>query len=111
MMNSDNKAYARQLPQMVSLIAIVIFTLFVALCSAFTIYITYGHFSTQKGWTVCAMSVGSVCLFVGYCWYRLFIEKPPVEPEVFHEQAEGVWPPAPTHQGKLSRERNRHSDT
>lgn len=95
-MNSDDKTYPFQLPQIVSVIAILIFTLFVGLCSAFTIYITYAHFSTQKGWTVCAMSVLSVLAFVGYCWYRVFTEKPPIKAEVYPEQPEGVWPPPPT---------------
>ena len=94
-MNRDNKTYSLQLPQIVSVIAILIFTLFVGLCSAFTIYITDTHFNTQKGWTVCAMSVLSVLAFIGYCWYRVFTEKPVARPEVYQEQTEGVWPPAP----------------
>ncbi len=93
-MNSTGRTHSPQLPQMVSLIAILIFTLLVGLCSAFTIYITYLHFSTQKGWTVCAMSVGSVWFFVGCCWSRIFAEQtPPAIPD--QEQPEGVWPPAP----------------
>ena len=100
-MNSGNKVYSHQLPQMMPLIGILIFTLFVGVCSAFTIYITYAHFNTQKGWTVCAMSVGSISLFDSYCWYRLFTEKPPLMPDVHQEQPEGVWPPAPTHQSKI----------
>ena len=93
-MNSGNKS-SPQLPPIVSVIAILIFTLFVGVCSAFTIYITDTHFNTQKGWTVCAMAVLSVLMFVGYCWYRVFTEKAAVKPEVFQEQPEGVWPPAP----------------
>lgn len=95
-MNNENQAKPLQPPQIVSLIAITTFTLFVGSCSAFTIYITYAHFSTQKGWTVCAMSVLSVLAFVGYCWYRVFTEKPVVKSDFHQEQAEGVWPPAPT---------------
>lgn len=94
-MNSAKKSYPPRLPQIVSVIANSILTLFVGLCSAFTIYITYAHFSTQKGWTVCAMSVLSVLALIGCCWYRVFTEKPAVEPEAYQEQTEGVWPPAP----------------
>ncbi len=93
-MNSAERTHPPQLPQIVSVIATVIFTLFVGVCSAFTLYITYAHFNTQKGWIVCAMSVGSVCFFAGYCWYRIFTEPPPVTLQ-FQEQTEGVWPPAP----------------
>ena len=95
-MISTKDPNSRQLPQIVSMIANSILTLFVVLCSVFTIYITYAHFSTQRGWTVCAMSVLSVLAFVGYCWYRVITEKPVVRPEVYQEQPEGVWPPAPT---------------
>ncbi len=97
MMNRDAKTHSPQLPQIVSVIAILIFTLFVGLCSVFTIYITYVHFSTQKGWTVCAMSVLSVSAFVGYCWYRIFTEPPKALNTGVQEQpTEGVWPPPPT---------------
>ena len=93
-MNSSERTHPLQLPRIVSVIAIVIFTLFAGVCSAFTIYITYAHFSTQKGWMVCALSVLSVCFFVGYCWYRVLTEKP-LTTSQFQEQTEGVWPPAP----------------
>ena len=96
-MNSDHKTYPLQLPRIVSVIAILIFTLFVGVCSAFTIYITYAHFNTQKGWTVCAMSVLSVAAFVGYCWFHIITEPPKALNIVVQEQpTEGVWPPPPT---------------
>ena len=95
-MTSGEENHPRQLPQIVSIIAIVIFTLFVGLCSAFTIYITDTHFNTQKGWTVCAMSVLSVLAFIGYCWYRVFTEKPVVKSVIVQVPAEGIWPPPPT---------------
>ena len=101
-MNSDHKTYPLQLPQIVSIVAILILTLLVGVCSAFVIYITDTHFNTQKGWTVCAMSVLSVLAFIGYCWYRVFTEKAVVKPEVTQEQPEGVWPPAPV----MTTERN-----
>ncbi len=88
--------------QLASLIAILIFTLLVGLCSAFIVYITYTRFDTQKGWTVCAVAVLSVLAFIGNCWYRVFTEKPLVRPEAIYEQPEGVWPPAPV----MTTERN-----
>lgn len=93
-MSRSEKLHPRQLPQIVSVIAILILTLFVIVCSAFTIYITYTHFSTQKGWIVCAMAVLSVLTFLGYCWYGIATEKPSA---ALHPQGqpEGVWPPAP----------------
>ena len=94
-MNNEDQAKPLKPPQIVSMIAIMTFTLFVALCSAFTLYITYVHFDTQRGWTVCAMAVLSVFALVGYRWHRVFTEKPIVKHEVTQEQAEGVWPPAP----------------
>ncbi len=101
-MMSSEKAHPTHLPQIMSVLAILILTLFISVCSAFTISITYTHFNTQKGWTVCAMSVLSVFAFVGYCWYRVFTEKAAVKPEVTQEQPEGVWPPAPV----MTSERN-----
>ena len=85
-----------------SVLALLILTLFVSLCSTFIIYVTDTHFNTQKGWTVCAMSVLSVLAFIGYCWYHVFIEKPLVKPDFHQEQPEGVWPPAPV----MTTERN-----
>lgn len=93
-MNSAERTHSPQLPQIVSVIGILILTLFVGLCSAFVIYITDTHFSTQKGWTVCAMMVLSVLAFLGYCWYGVIAPKPPITLP-FQEQMEGVWPPAP----------------
>ena len=77
--------------------AVFVLTAVVGLCSAFIIYITGTHFNTQKGWTVCALSVGSVSAFVGCCWYRIFTEPPKALNTGVQEQpTEGVWPPPPT---------------
>jgi hypothetical protein len=84
-----------RIPFLISCVITCLLTAFVGLCSAFVVYITKSHFSTQAGWAFCAVTLLIVWLFVGYCWYRIFTEKPPAMPVIAQEQPEGVWPPAP----------------
>ena len=84
-----------RMPQIISIIVVFVVTAFVSVCSAFIIYVVRSYFNTQIGWTVCGVTLLAIWLFVGYCWYRIATEKPPVVPFVAQEQPEGVWPPAP----------------
>ncbi len=84
-----------RMPQIVSVIVVLVMTVFVGVCSAFIIYVVQKYFNTQIGWTVCGVTLLAVWLFVGCCWYRIATEKRPVVPFVAQEQPEGVWPPAP----------------
>lgn len=84
-----------QMPQIVSIAVVLVLTVFVGLCSAFVIYITIANFNTQAGWTFCGLILLAVWLFIAYCWYRIFADKPQAKPVLAQEQPEGVWPPAP----------------
>jgi hypothetical protein len=84
-----------QMPQIVSIAVVFVLTIFVSVCSAFIFYLVNLYFRTQIGWTVCGVTLLAVWLFIGYCWYRIFTEKPEAKPVLFSEQPEGVWPPAP----------------
>ena len=84
-----------RMPQMVSVAVIFLVTVFITFCSAFVIYLIVNYFPTQIGWTICAVVLLAMWVFIGYCWYRIFTERPPVVPFVAQEQPEGVWPPAP----------------
>lgn len=95
MRRHGEKVRSLQLPPLVPLLALLLFTVGVGLYSVFAIFITYAHLSTQKGWTVCSVTVFPVWVLVGYCWCRTIAEKPLDTPDVY-EQPEGVWPPAPT---------------
>ena len=84
-----------RMPQFVSIAVVLVVTAFVGLCSAFIIYVVRQYFNTQTGWTVCGVTLLAIWLFVGYCWYRIFTEKPTAKPVLLQEQTEGVWPPPP----------------
>ncbi len=84
-----------QMPQIVSIAVVLVLTVFVGVCSAFVICITIANFNTQAGWTFCGLTLLAVWLFIAYCWYRIFTDKPQARPVLVQEQPEGVWPPAP----------------
>ncbi|MGI4787448.1 MAG: hypothetical protein ACRYFS_01215 [Janthinobacterium lividum] len=84
-----------QIPKIISVIVVLFLTGFVVLSSGFVIYIINLYFNTLIGWTICAVIIPSVWLFIFYCWYRIFTEQSTVKPIPFQEQSEGVWPPAP----------------
>jgi len=84
-----------QMPQIVSIGVVLVLTGFVGLCSAFVVSITIANFNTQVGWTVSGVTLLAIWLFIAYCWYRIFTDKPQARPVLVQEQPEGVWPPAP----------------
>jgi hypothetical protein len=94
-MNDLNRNKLPLQRQIISIAVVLVLTMFVGACSAFVAYITKVHFNTQAGWTFCGVTLLIVWLFVGYCWYRIFTEKPPATTVIAQEQPEGVWPPAP----------------
>lgn len=84
-----------RMPQIVSLVIVLLVTAFVGVCSAFILYVVNLYFRTQTGWTVCGATLLALWLFVAYCWCRVLTEETQAKPVIFQEQPEGVWPPAP----------------